>query len=209
MRVVGRPSSVCEQWPDCEFRLLNAYGTVVTESGSPTVGTGDLERIDEQLFTVNRATRVPPIDLPPNYQSSFISSLDEEVAPGISYALGIKGVNVALLPTGTRVVVTFSDGTRAVYIKIGNSTVMWEWTGLAWNANGQRIHRDGSPVDNPSSAGFGGGIADVFGIGVSSIGGSSAMDFRYELAGLSACRSSLSLYVNGVQVWSIVTYQPC
>lgn len=53
--------------------------------------------------------------------------------------------------------VKFPDGTKVQFIKIAGGSFIWEWTGLAWDANGRPIRRDGSLINNPNTAGIGAG----------------------------------------------------
>ena len=117
---------------------------VVTETGGAAL-EADLQGTDEALFANARAKPMPPVNLSPDYASSFINSLDEEVGPGIPQAIAAKGINPVFLPVGTIVMVVFEDGSKATYRRVSLiGSIQWVWTGQAWDAQGRPIHRNGT-----------------------------------------------------------------
>jgi hypothetical protein len=157
VKVWGQRVQTCDAHGECRYRLIITDSQVVGESGGAALEE-DLERTDETLFANARAKPMPPVNLSPNYASSFINSLDEEVGPGIPQAIAAKGINPVFLPVGTIVMVVFADGTKATFKKVTQlGSDQWVWTGQAWDAQGRPIRRDGTPkaggVAGASSAG--------------------------------------------------------
>lgn len=121
--------------------------------------------LDQVIFGANRSNPTA-VTISPDYASSFINSLDEEVLPGIGNALISMGVNPASIEVGTVITVKFSDGTTAQYVKVSStSSYQWQWNGIAHDSNGHLIDRNGHVLPNPNTAGDGGGDARVPGFG--------------------------------------------
>lgn len=204
VRVTGSPGWVCDRFGECEHTLRNAYAQLINESGTAVAVPSDLDRIDEALHGTSRAQRIPPLPIRPDYARSFIGSFDEELIPAIGQALLVGGFNQGFLPIGTKVIVVFMDGTKAEFIKVCQCTDMWRWTGRAWDAQGRRIHRDGTPLPNPNW--FGNGTGRVI---TRFTDAGTARDIRFLFSGETLCRVSTRVQVNGVEISYIVTYLPC
>jgi hypothetical protein len=213
VRVTGQAGTWCDidYYGECYPTLFNAYGEAVTETGSALIETGQLERIDEALFAINRYQRIEPVMLPSLYQTSFIHSLDEEIGPGITYVLSQRGINVFNLRMGTRVLVRFPDGTSALFEKVSQTTVMWRWSGMAWDRYGRPIHRNGALQDGWIVPGLFGGRADVAGVSNWDIDNSSlpGVDLRFSLVPAENCRIITVVHVNGRLSSSYITWHRC
>jgi hypothetical protein len=178
--------------------------TPIDSSGNSLAGNSEsanesyFAAFDQVLFGANRSAP-QMVNEPADYAGSFINSLDEEVVPGISNALIQMGVNPATIAVGTLITVKFADGTTAQYIKASStSSYQWTWTGVAHNSAGKLIHRDGSLVVNPNTAGngsgsfgapgFGPGAPDYFHLtdpGLCQYGGTISFDDGEELTSFS------------------------
>jgi hypothetical protein len=112
--------------------------------------------VDVGLFGFTRgpsSPKVATVQMPPDYDSSLIGSIDELDSPGIGQALIHLGVNPSAFPVGAKLLVTYQDGTNAVFVKVSNtSSYQWAWDRIhAWNANGQPVCRTPrSPVMSPA-----------------------------------------------------------
>jgi len=204
IRVSGQHATTCDSNGECRsyFRVLSM--TSVTSGGSPAGTAADLSRNDAEIFGTSRPQRIPPIALPTAYQSSIINSLDEEIGPGINAALVAKGINPGSIPVGTVVKVMFADGTSATFIKIsGSSSLQWEWTGDAWDANGNPINRNGTPKTNPNVGGFFGGSAE------GSFVDREGANVVYSMTTSSKCIKIVTISVNGIRWGSWLGWTSC
>jgi hypothetical protein len=109
--------------------------------------------VDVGLFGYNRtptSPKVVAINMPLAYDGSFINSTDEYDSPGIGNALAQLGLNPSDFPVGSKLTVTYADGTKAVFVKVSmTSSYQWAWDGVhAWNANGKPIDRAGNLIAN-------------------------------------------------------------
>jgi hypothetical protein len=155
--ITGTPRYRCDTVSgDCIQWLANLGSSVINQAGAVVGSETELVATDNILF--GRTRSVPPVTISPTFASSFINTVsDAEIGPGISQALLAKGINPAFLAIGTVVMVKFADGTQAQFVKTENTTNMWTWTGLAWDAQGRRIDRNGTLLTNPNTAGIGSG----------------------------------------------------
>jgi hypothetical protein len=154
--VTGTPRQFC-LGQTCGWTLDNAHGVVRFQNGQPIVNDLDLNTLDVATFVSDRRKPLK-ITVPSDYSSSIINSSDEEVGPGISFAFISKGINPGLLEAGTMVLAKFQDGTSALFMKTsGMSTEQWAWTGMAWDAQGNRIDRHGAHLNATPSGSLSGG----------------------------------------------------
>lgn len=152
--------------------VLDVYSAVpVNSSGISLAGESESEleayfaSYDQVLVGTSRSNPLQ-VNEPSYYTTTFINSQDVEVGPGIDQALAAQGVNWNSLSLGTTVTVVFPDGTKAIYIKFQvEYTDHWQWTGVAWDKNGNRINRAGQVQKNPNTSGGGGGSVDAPGFG--------------------------------------------
>lgn len=203
IRVSGQRATTCGPHGECQsyFRVMSIAS--VTSGGSPAGSTEDLARNDAEVFGTSRPQRIPPVQVPSEYQSSIINSLDEEIGPGISAALVARGINPGQLPVGTVVTVKFDDGTSATFKKVSNSTLMWEWTGHAWDEDGNPIHRDGSPKSNTNAPGLSGGSAEY------SFRDREGANVVYTMTTSTKCITIVSISWNGVRWGTWMGYTSC
>lgn len=206
VRVTGMRVVVCSPTnrDDCHASLRNAAATALTGDGIEATDD-DLQAIDEKIFGVSRENKIPTVKLSTQYARSFINSQDEELTGGISNSLLNINVNTVTLPIGSVVLVTFDDGSSAQFVKRCNCTDMWGWTGLAWDSQGKRIHRDGTPIANPNTSGNGGGSRQF-----SIPGGSTTFVNAYSgSASDGTCIFTLSIFQDGVLVSFHKNIGPC
>jgi hypothetical protein len=127
-------------------------GQTIKQDGTPAVSDADLGVVNVTLMaTIQSAAKIPSLTIDPNYISSFIGIPDWLAASrGISYAIGLLGVNPAALKDGTTVMVTFSDGTSAQFTKACTyCTTMWVYKpGTAKNKDGKFIDTSGKVIGN-------------------------------------------------------------
>lgn len=182
-----------------ESELVDAVGVVIDMEGGTITSEAQFDQLDQVLFGVKRSNPIT-VKVPTDYAFSFISNLDEEIIPGIGQALFLKGINPASIAAGTVITVTFDDGTSAQYVKASaTATYQWTWNGVAHNAQGKRINRDGSLRNNPNTGGVGGGEAR-----------STRGANTFRLLGGSSCGASGSISQNGVTFQNYVyNYLPC
>ena len=156
VRVTGTiKTKIREGLPESE--LVDAVGVVIDTEGGAVTSDTQFDQLDQVLFGVNRSNPIT-VRVPSNYAVSFIGNIDEEIVPGIGQGLILKAINPASIAAGTVITVTFEDGTTAQYVKASaTATYQWTWNGVAHNAQGQRINRDGSLKSKPNSGGAGGG----------------------------------------------------
>lgn len=159
-----------------------------------------LDQIEQVVFGVKRSNPII-VRMPSNYATSFSGSLDEEIIPGIGQGLIAMGINPAFIEVGTVITVKFDDGTTAQYVKMSPmSTYQWTWNGVAHNAQGKRINRNGSLVGNPNSGGAGGGEARST---------RGANTFRMMGSGQCGAAGSISDGNNAVLLNYTYNYLPC
>ncbi|MEO8019565.1 MAG: hypothetical protein ABI769_17275 [Pseudomonadota bacterium] len=160
IRVAGQRATTCTPNGECTSYLKILSLQSISSGGANAPTDSDLANNDTELFGTTRVDKLPPVTLPENYQTSIVNSYDEEIGPGISFALVQLNINPGTVRIGTEVTVKFKDGTKATFRKISNSTEMWIWTGKAWDKDGNPINRDGSPKTNPNppGGGFGGSV---------------------------------------------------
>jgi hypothetical protein len=166
--------------------------------------------VDVGLFGFTRgpsSPKVAAIDMPPDYDGSFINSNDEFDSPGIGYALGQKGINPADLPVGAKLLVTYEDGTKAVFVKISNTgSYQWTWDQMhAWDANGHPIDRSGNQIANNNTSGTGSGSATYEEI-LDGDGGAATLWYIYES---ESCTTGSSISIGGVADATFFGYVPC
>ena len=206
VQVTGQIMTFCDPpyYEVCHTNLYSATGAVVDRYGFNVTSEATLERLDEETF-MGRRPEFYTVNLPQQYGTSFINSYEGEIHGGISLALSQKGVNVALLRTGTLVLVKFRDGTSAIYVKVINMTYMWSWHGIAWNSAGQQIDRSGNLVwTNPNVSGGGSGYAEY-----SATSGTAGEDIRFTLGVIGRCEFTSTMRWNGIAVGSVVSIVPC
>ncbi len=140
--------------------------------------------------------------MPSNYAGSFVNSLDEELIGGINQALLENGSSPCNLPVETVITIEFDDGTTAEFIKWnGAFSDMWRWTGIAHDAQGRRINRDGT-LKGASTIGSGGGEGtDV----------RSGYTFRLIGSGASTCGAIGTVLdsATGILYLHTYSYLPC
>ncbi|HTV94781.1 MAG TPA: hypothetical protein VME42_02235 [Steroidobacteraceae bacterium] len=179
----------------------------VVQSVTPIDGTGNsisgesesaqelfYNTFDQSLFGANRSIPTA-VNEPDSYAASFINSNDEEVVPGIGYALILMGINQGSIPTGTVITVTFSDGTTAQYVKASpTATYQWTWNGTAHNKKGQLIDRAGGLIQNPNTAGLGSGVVTAPGFNPGGV------DWNWVLNNLNECYVTVTADVSGESI---------
>lgn len=166
VQVTGQITYHFRQIPDVTYSTISA--TPVDSSGNSIGAETESQQesfytaLDGNLWGVSRSEPLE-VDCPDAYATSFIGSIDEEIGPAIDQALLAKGINWATdLPNGTIVLVKFSDGTTAVFIKVSSaSTDHWVWGLSAHDKNGNPINRQGQLLTNPNTSGTGGGNGDT------------------------------------------------
>lgn len=167
---------------------------------------------DVGLFGYTRNARTPnisTINMPSNYDSSFINSSDELDSPGIGFALGQMGVNPSSFPIGSKLTVVYPDGSKAVFVKASNlATYQWVWDGIhAWNAQGKPINRSGTIIGNPNTAGGGSGSATESATVLTSVGDTAAG--LWILYQQQMCVHTTEYRINGTYVGTFTGYAPC
>jgi hypothetical protein len=181
--------------------------TPVDSAGNSLVGNAEVTNesyfasLDQTIFGVSRSAPTV-LNEPTNYASSFINSLEEETEPGINAALAAKGISPGTIAVGTVITLKFEDGTTAQYIKISSVlTTQWQWTGIAHDAQGRLMHRDGSLVANPNTAGSGGGSMSAPGFG-------AGHNWNFNVSGRDLCTMQTTITVNGEST-GYVYFSPC
>lgn len=164
VRVTGTISG-CDRKPNC--RLIGVTTIPVKLNGDPISTDADLNVVDQGLFAQLRTTSelTRPIDVPKDYGVSYInnSALAEDTNSAINFVLYItRALNPNSVPVGTVVIVKWSDGTTAKFVKVSNNnSIQWAMVpGSARNAAGQPINPDGTPIANPHGGGDGGGTVN-------------------------------------------------
>lgn len=142
-------------WTPYVVGVVDPSGTPL--SSDPGTAQAQMGSIDVGLFGFGRSNspKVSTVAMPANYASSFIDSEEGETSPGISNGLLLAGVSENQMSPGTTLLVTFSDGSKAVFVKQSSAaTYLWKWDGQhAWDKNGNPINRDGSLKTNSSTSG--------------------------------------------------------
>jgi hypothetical protein len=181
--------------------------TPVDSSGNSLAGNSEADNesyfasLDQVIFGASR-NEPQSINEPTAYSSSFINSTEEEVAPGIGYAFGQLGINPGSIAVGTVITVKFDDGTTAQYVKLSAlNTYQWSWNGIAHNKDGKLIHRDGTLVVNPNTAGGGGGDVGAPGFG-------AGRSWNFDLGGYDQCTMQTTVTVSG-EAATAVLFSPC
>lgn len=187
---------VTGQWGSHNGRFSVSSAIPVDTAGHSIAGNSESSNesfytgLDQVIFGVSRSTP-KMVSEPTSYASSFINSSEEEVEPGINYALVQMGIDPGSIPAGTVITVKFEDGTDAQYVKgLATATYQWTWNGIAHNKVGQLIDRSGRLRSNPNSAGKGGGIVSIPGFG--------PYDYwLFDISFLGSCSFLTTIEVNG------------
>jgi hypothetical protein len=163
--------------------------------------------IDVGLFGFGRSNtpKVASVRMPTAYSWSFINSSDEEDGPGVHYAVTVKTPGAPPVPVGTKVLVTYQDGTKAVFVKKSlQGSDMWEWDGRhAWDAQGRPISgRGGSVTSNPNTSGGGSGTVSFS----QTLSDANGLWTMYQA---QKCQSNTTITINGVLDSFISSYIPC
>jgi hypothetical protein len=166
--------------------------------------------VDVGLFGFTRgpnSPKVATVQMPPDYDGSFIGSADEFDSPGIGRALALLGVDPSDFPVGSKLLVTYADGTKAVFQKVSmTSSYQSAWDGIhAWNANGQPIDRSGNVLANSNTYGGASG-STTYEETLDGAGAAAALWFIYEN---EQCTTTTNLSINGVPDASFSGYVPC
>jgi hypothetical protein len=198
--------------PEGERVWTAESATPVDSSGNSLAGESASSQeayygaLDQVIWGLDRKAPTQ-INEPPDYKTSIINSDYGEVTPGINVALGKldQPINPAAIPVGSVLTVIFQDGTTAQFIKFSETlSDMWQWNGIAHNAKGQLIHRDGSLVNNPNTTGTGGGNASAHGIG------DTGQGWNYNMQAYPECTSSTIITDGSGQVLGTYTsLEPC
>ena len=211
--------SVGGYWMPDPFNYSVAYWTVTGAAtgdmnGAPLssdipTAQAQMSVIDVGLWGFGRSStpKVTSIAMSPDYDSSFINSTDEMDSPGIQDALYRKNIALTDLPVGTKLMVTFSDGTRAVYVRTSaTATYQWTWDGLhAWDAQGRPLSsRGGNLVNNGNTSGAGSGSVGLY----QSISGDSGVWLWSFLQG-QRCETTTTVTYNGTVMSSWYGLVPC
>ena len=157
-----------EQVSSChEAQLRRRRDSHKTEDGAalssdaPTA-QAQMSVVDVGLFGFTRgpsSPKVATVQMPSDYAGSFINSNDEYDSPGIGKALILLGIDPSEFPVGAKLLVTYQDGSKAVFVKVSSTgSYQWTWDGIhAWDANGHPIDRSGNQIANNNTSGSGTG----------------------------------------------------
>lgn len=193
IRVTGQIATTCT--PDGECRAYYKIGTItsITSGGAAANTQADLYRNDTELFGTTRVEKIPPIEIDPDRASSIVNNDMNVVVGAIGHALGQMNINPATIPTNTVIKVKFADGTSATFMKLGGfGSVQWQWTGEAWDKDGNRINLDGSAYgSNPNTAGGSGGSVGM------SFPGRAGGTIIYSMSTSSKCLIKVTVTWNG------------
>jgi hypothetical protein len=209
IKVTGTRQTSCNAQGECYPTLINTTSTALTLSGtvfdsSSGTASTELSRIDGTIYGGDRQNRLPDLHVDPNYASGFVGTDPASISVAINQALGLKGINVLSIATGTQVLVIFGDGSKAVFVKNpGISTFNWVWSGRAWDANGNPIYENGTQISNPNTSGTGSGAADV-----GTFGAGSGLD-RFSVSAGQWCAVTTTVRVNGIEVSTWRGFIPC
>lgn len=202
------PFSGQNYWNVDTANMMDQNGAILS-TDVPTA-QAQMSVIDVGIFGYSRGSSSPSVatvQMPPNYDGSFINSTDEMDSPGIGQALIAKGIDPSSFKVGAKLLVTFQDGSKAVYMKISmTSSYQWTWDGIhAWNAQGQPIDRSGNVKNNPNTSGTGGGSTSVSET-LDGAGNAAALWFIYQQ---QQCTTSTQLSINGVPDATFFGFVPC
>jgi hypothetical protein len=141
------------------------YETPIAQSGASLAGTAEstLETYytttDQVLFGTNRSDPFA-ISAPANEPAG--ASVDAALATFVNsndavVSQAIVALITSMFPPNSGVVinigtltVTFKDGTTAEYVQTGPGE--WTWNGIAHDAKGNQINRNGTKVTNPNGS---------------------------------------------------------
>lgn len=115
-----------------------------------------------------------------------------------------KKINWNTLPVGALVLVEFPDKTKAVFVKTnGSITDHWAWAGMAWDADGKPINRQGVQIVNPNSSGSGAGAANY------SRTPTPSSSVFYTVGWAPRCTSMTTISIDSSVVSTVFTLVPC
>jgi len=122
--------------------------------------------LDQMTFGSNRNSAVSNVNVPAEYQGTFVCSCDlEDMGAQVAGWISAQYHMIELLQVGTIVTLVFKDGSKAQFKKISaSSTLRWQWNGRAWNSKGERINAQGEKIAN-TNIGGGAGSVDAPGFG--------------------------------------------
>jgi hypothetical protein len=203
------PYSWTEYWTVNGAQPMDQNGGALSDD-LPTA-QAQMSVVDVGLFGFTRgpsSPKVATVNMPTDYDGSFIGSTDEYDSPGIGRALALLGVNPAEFPIGAKLTVIYHDGTKAVFVKISNSgSYQWTWDGQhAWDSQGHPFtDRSGTLAANSNTTGYGSGSTSVSET-LDAEGGAAALWFIYEQ---QQCTTTTTLSIDGEVVGTFSGYVPC
>jgi len=204
---IVNPYNYSQEWWTVNTATLVDLNGAALSSDVPTA-EAQMAVIDVGLFGFGRSNtpQVATVTMPSNYDGSFVGSADEYDSPGIDYALGQMGINPGSFPIGATILVTYADGSRAVFVKTSSvSSYQWTWDGLhAWNAAGKPITRSGVVSNNPNSSGSGGGTTSV----TANQAETNAATL-WALLNMEQCEEQTTYTENGEVIGTVYNWIPC
>lgn len=204
----------CTIKPGAQPMLSNVTTTFVDASGNSLAGQSEaaLEAaflaIDQTMYANFRTQGKlgGPIKVPPENTVSPLGSetWDVDANTAINNTVATEtGQNPASFPLGTLVMVTWSDGTTAQFIRTNKEpTVLWVYVpGSMKDKAGNPITPvSGVKITNPNTSGAGSGSADP------SIPNAPA---SINLIGVEYCKGSVTFSDGVSTIYVFITYFPC
>ncbi len=203
------PLDYSQAWWNVDTAVTMDESGATLSADIPTA-QAQMSVVDVGLFGYSRnsgSPNVATVKMPADSDGSFIGSTDEFDSPGIGYALGLLNVNPALFKVGAKLLVMYPDGSKAVFVKVSNtSSYQWAWdVKHAWNAQGKPIDRAGNVKTNSNTSGTGSGSVTISET-LDGAGNAAALWFIYQY---QQCTTWTTVTVNGDVSAPFYSFVPC